>query len=610
MPQDHNSRHLRTSLRILQIVILLVFLLFLGRLIQLTIFEFDTYNPISERNSIRRETVNPSRGLILDRNGVIMVENTPIFSIYVTPSAFRNENIPLLARLLEMEEQTVENALQTARRFSWHRSSRIFAEVEFDVFSRIQENIWRLPGITHQIESKRVYPAGVNAAHAFGYLREITRDEFRSSNIYRLGDKAGRSGIEMRYENFLRGNTGEQFIRVNAFGQGIGSLADGGMDIHPVKGADLITTIDSEVQKLAEQLMRGKTGGLVAIDPNNGEILAIVSSPDFEIDRLSGQLDLEYWRSVSTDSTRPLFNRAISSMQPPGSTFKPVMGLVGLRTGLITPQTTVFCNGGYVRGRLYRCTAIHGNQNLEEAIKNSCNTYFFHMMNRIVAQVGINDWHAMIQRMGMGRLNGVDLPFERAGILPDSTQMDNIFGRGRWGLGDQINLGVGQGAVAATPMQMALITAEIANGGFWVQPHLVRAVQYENGDIEYTNPGRSRIEWIREADLIPIKAGMRRAVSEGSGRFYANPASVPTAGKTGTAQNPHGNDHGWFIAYAPYDNPQIAIAVIIENGGFGSISAAPIASLVIEKYINREIRRPNVLNHVLTFQPRPSTVVR
>ncbi|MCH8496165.1 MAG: penicillin-binding protein 2 [Balneolales bacterium] len=596
-------------MRILQIAIIIVFVLFLGRLFQLTVIEYDTYSPISERNSVRQENVNPSRGLIYDRNGIILVENTPVFSIYVTPIDFSSDNIPLLAELLDFPIETVETALQRARNFSWYRSSRMFAEIEFEVFSRVEENIWRLPGISHQIESKRVYPSGVRASHILGYLREVSREDFRSGT-YRLGDKSGRSGIERTYESFLRGQSGTQLRRVNAYGQGIGPFNEGSLDMAPVKGGNLTTTIDADLQRIAEQLMEGKVGGLVALDPNNGEILAMVSAPDFDISRLSGRLDASYFGEIQTDSLRPMFNRAIASRQPPGSTFKPIMGLIGLRSGIITPETTVFCNGGYWRGRLYRCTANHGNQNLEQAIKNSCNTYFFHMMNRVVNTIGINDWHAMIQRMGLGRVNNIDIPAEQSGILPDSTQMNQIFGRGRWGLGDQINLGVGQGAVAATPMQMALVAAEIANGGYWVQPHLVKSITYEDGRVEPANPGKSKIEWIRDADLIPIRNGMRRAVTEGSGRFYANIQSIPTAGKTGTAQNPHGRDHGWFIAYAPYDNPQIAIAVIIENGGFGSISAAPIASLVIEQYINREIRRQAVFNMMLNFVPRDSNVDR
>ncbi|MCC5926746.1 MAG: penicillin-binding protein 2 [Bacteroidetes bacterium] len=610
MIHPNSSRRLQTSLRIIQIIILAVFLLFLGRLVQLTVFEFDTYNPISERNSIRQETVNPSRGLIFDRNGVLLVENTPVFSIHVTPIDFNADNVPLLAYLMNIPEESVTNALQRARNFSWYRSSRMFSEVEFDVFSRIEENIWRLPGISHQIESKRVYPAGIRAAHVLGYLREVSDADFRSTNIYRLGDKAGRTGIERTYESYLRGETGAQLRRVNAFGQGIGPYSDGMMDRSPVRGANLQTTLDAELQRLAEKLMEGKVGSLVALDPNNGEVLALVSAPDFEISRLSGRVDRTYLSSVISDSTRPMFNRAIATRQPPGSTFKPMMGLVGLHTGLVTPQTTVFCNGGYVRGRLYRCTAIHGNQNLEEAIMNSCNTYFFHMMNRFANTIGLNEWHRYMQTMGLGRLNGIDIPSEQRGILPDSTQMDQIFGRGRWGLGDQINLGVGQGVVSATPLQMAIATAEIANGGYWVQPHVVRAIHHEYGEIEYANPTKTRVEWIQEKDLEPVRVGMRRAVTEGSGRFFANLQSVPTAGKTGTAQNPHGRDHGWFIAYAPYDDPQIAIAVIIENGGFGSVSAAPIASLLIEQYMNGEVRRQNLLRDMLNFVPRESTIQR
>jgi penicillin-binding protein 2 len=610
MSYNNKEKNLRSSLRFLQLLVGLVFLLLAGRLIQLQVLEYDIYSPISERNSVRQETVNPSRGLITDRNGEILVSNEPVYNIYVTPSDFKRENTVLLAQITGIPLEIVERQLQEAIRYSWHRSSRLFAEVEFDMFSRIEENIWRLPGITHQIESKRVYPAGIFASHTLGYLREVTGEEFRQSNIYRLGDKAGRSGLEFSYEGYLRGETGTQFRRVNAYGQGIGPFNDGDFDIVPIKGANITTTLDADLQRLAELLMRGKTGGLVALDPNNGEILAMVSSPDFDISRLSGRLDRNYWAELNNNPDRPLFNRAIGSREPPGSTFKPVMGLIGLQLGLVTPETNIFCGGSYWRGRHYRCTAIHGNQNLAQAIKNSCNTYFFSMMNRLVGQFGINAWHRMIQPMGLGQVNQLDIPFESSGILPDSTQLDNIFGRRRWGLGDQINLGVGQGAMSVSPLQMALVTAEIANGGYWVQPHLVKAIELENGEFEYPTPQRKKIDWIQDRHLQVVREGMRLAVTEGSGRFYANLRSVPTAGKTGTAQNPRGRDHGWFVAYAPYDNPQIAIAVIIENGGFGSVSAAPIASLVIEQYITGAISRPRLVQDMLNFVPRDSNVQR
>lgn len=607
---DKDSRRLRRSLRVIQIIVALLLMIYMGRLFQLQVLEYDTYNPISQRNSVRQEVINPSRGLILDRNGQILVENAPVYSIYVTPSLFDTSKVPLLAKLMQVSDSLVNVRLNEARRYSFLRSSRMFSEVEFDIFSRIEENIWRLPGITHQIESKRVYPAGVRASHTLGYLREITQREFRESNVYRLGDKSGRSGLEQAYEPILRGESGREFRRVNAYGQGIGSYNDGELDVMPRKGDNLHTTLDLELQRLAEKLMVNKAGGLVALDPNNGEILAIVSSPDFDISRLSGRLDRDYWAEINTDTLRPLFNRAISSREPPGSTFKPIMGLVGLRLGLITPETVVHCNGGYFRGRLYRCTARHGNQNLEQAVMNSCNTYFFSLMNRIVLQFGINDWHAMLQRVGFGRVNHIDLPSEGTGILPDSTIMDRFLGRNRWGLGDQINLGVGQGLVSASPLQVAVSTAHIANGGYWVQPHIVRAVEHEDGEVEMTTPSKTRIEWIRDRDLEPIRRGMRRAVLEGSGRFYANPSNVPTAGKTGTAQNPRGRDHGWFVGYAPYDDPKIVVAVIIENGGFGSVSAAPIASLLMEQYLTGEIRRPRLVQDMLNFVPRSSDVAR
>lgn len=350
LSMDKDNRKLKGSLRILQIIVGLILLIYLGRLFQLQVLEYDTYNPISQRNSVRQEVVNPSRGLIYDRNGKILVENAPVYSVYVTPSLFDTTRISLLAEIMEIPDSLVRVGLSQARSYSLHRSSRLFSEVEFDAFTRIEENIWRLPGITHQIESKRVYPSGVKASHTLGYLREITREEFQSSDTYRLGDKAGRSGLELIYEQTLRGKAGIEFRRVNAYGQSIGAFNEGTLDVIPDKGDNIHTTLDLDLQIFAESLMVNKAGGLVALDPNTGEILAMVSAPDYDISKLSGRLDTQYWAEINQDTLRPLFNRAISSREPPGSTFKPIMGLVGLRLGLITPQTTVHCNGGYYQG--------------------------------------------------------------------------------------------------------------------------------------------------------------------------------------------------------------------------------------------------------------------
>ncbi len=594
----------RAAIRVLQGIIIFGFLVMLGRIIQLQIIDYETYSPLSMQNSLRMELVKPSRGLIYDRKGIIMVENQPIYTITITPAKFNPDKVPILAALLKIDEELLFQRIREAQNFSWHRTSRLFTEVSFEVFSAIQENLWQLPGIGHTIESKRHYPTDVNASHIFGYLREANLEELQASDYIRMGDYIGKSGIEHIYENYLRGERGTEYIRVNAYGQALGQYNEGDLNIPPVKGTDLITTLDADIQALAEKLMENKQGGLVAIDPHTGGIIAMVSAPQYDLSKLSGRIDFNYWQELNTDPSRPLFNRAISARQPPGSTFKPFMGIIGLHMGLITPQTQVYNPGFYFRGRRYGDLADPGNYNLVSAIAFSSNTYFFWMMDRIASRGQLNTWSSLIQDFGMGPLNNVDLPFERSGIIPDSTYMNRTFGERRWGIGDLMSLGVGQGMVSVSPLQMAVATASLANGGYRVQPHIVSAVREPNGEMQYTNPVFEKIEWIQPNYLTEINRGMMNALMEGGSRYYGYIPGISIAGKTGTAQNPHGENHGWFIAYAPADNPQIAIAVLMENSGFGSVSATPIASLLIEKYLTGEIKREHIYNHVLNFKAR------
>lgn len=595
----------KASIRVMQFVILIGSIILIGRIFHLQILDYETYSPMSMQNSLRMEVVSPARGLIYDRNGVILVENEPIYSATITPSKFDSEKIPLLAEILDLPEETVRERIAAAQNYSWHRTSRLFAEVSFETFSALQENAWQLPGISHQVESKRYYPTEVKAPHVFGYMREASREEYLADDRIQLGDKVGKSGIERVYEEYMRGELGVDYIRVNAYGQSLGPYDEGSLDVTPRKGADLITTLDADLQALAEKIMVGKNGGLVAIDPQTGGILTLVSSPGYDLEKLSGRLDADYWQSINTDPGRPLFNRAVSNRQPPGSTFKPFMGLIGLHMGLITPEMQIYNPGAYYRGRAYGDLADPGNYDLELALARSSNTYFFWMMDRIATRGMLNTWSELVKDFGIGPLNHIDLPSERSGIVPDSTYMNTNFGERRWGIGDLMSLGVGQGMVSASPLQMAVAVSSLANGGYKVQPHLVQAIKNSDGTLEYTRPVMEKIEWIRPEYLEPVKKGMKRVVTEGSGRYYTNLSSlgIEVAGKTGTAQNPHGANHGWFIAYAPADNPQIAIAVLTENSGYGSISAAPVAGLLIEQYLTGEITRQHVLDYVLAFQP-------
>lgn len=599
------TKNIETAIRILQGIILLGILVMMGRIFQLQILDNEEYEPLSRQNSLRMDVVNPARGLIFDRNGNIIVENQPIYSVTVTPANFKSERLPILADILRMDPDSVSEKIAEAQEYSWHRTSRLVTEVPFEIFSAIEENLWRLPGIGHQIESKRNYPVDFSASHALGYLREASESDFSENPSLRMGDRIGKSGIERVYDDYLRGEKGTHYYRVNAYGQTVGIFEDGNLNNAPEKGADLVTSLDSELQALAEKLMQRMTGGLVAMDPRTGEILSIVSSPNYDLDRLSGKIDDEYWQSVNQDSLRPLFNRAISSRQPPGSTFKPFMGLYGLHTGLITPEMEILSTGSYRRGRLYGDTADPGVYNLKKALAKSSNYYFFWMMDQIATNGGLDDWADKMRDFGMGPKNSVDLPFERQGIMPDTDYMNQRFGDQYWGIGDLISLGIGQGMISVSPLQMAVATSSIANGGYRVQPHLVKQIRYSDGSVRYTQPYKEPIEWIKPSYISAVHEGMLDVVTEGSGRYYGQIPGIRTAGKTGTSQNPHGRDHGWFIAYAPAEKPEIAVAVLTENTGYGSISATPVASLLIEQYLTGEINRDHVMDVVLNFTPRP-----
>lgn len=598
---NNSSNRLRTSILALQMIMGILCLVVLGRVFYLQIIQYEVYDELGDKNSIRQEYVDPARGLIYDRNGKLLVDNQPIYSVTITPVNFEDNNIPLLANLLGESDSLITELVNDARRYSSFRTSKLISDIDFKSFSLIQENLWQLPGIGHQIDSKRNYPAEMTGSHIFGYLREADESDYKNNESIRLGDKIGKSGLELIYEDDLRGDLGINYLKVNALGQSLGKFNDEKNAKAPVQGDNIITTIDAELQAFAEKLMVGKSGGIVAMNPRNGEILALVSSPEYEVRKLAGRIDKEYWQFINSDSTRPLYNRAISSRQPPGSTFKPLMGIIGLHLGIVTPKTEIYNSGYYIRGRPYKDLADPGLYNLESAIAHSSNTYFLSVMDKIATSGQLNTWSKLAKDFGLGVPNEVDLPSANRGILPDSSYLDRRFGKKKWGLGDVLNFGIGQGLVSASPLQIAQMTSSIVNGGYKIKPHLVKAVEKSDGSITENVYSTEKIDWVKEEYLTAVKNGMRRNVLEGSGRYYADFSGYDVSGKTGTAQNPFGFSHGWYTSFAPSQNPEIVVTVFLENAGFASISAVPVASLILEKYLKGEVERNWLVNYVLNF---------
>lgn len=573
--------------RIFMVVATLVIGLLVLRLAKLQILDAGVYSGESRSNAVRELRVTPARGTVLDRERRLIVDNEDTYTVLITPRYFESERSGLLASLLSVPDSVVARKLEEATSWNAFRPTPAFRSVSIDVIGRLLENRRRLPGVTYEAAQKRRYVAPFNAAHVLGYVREITRSELnrRPGEGYRAGDLIGKSGVESAYEEPLRGTMGSAFRLVNVHGQEVESFRGGTEDLAPVEGQDVILTIDYDLQAMAESLFVGKRGAAVAIDPNTGEILALVSKPDYDPDMMSRPLTPEAWEYLMTSPEKPQFNRATQSLLPPGSTIKPLVALMALQEGAITPRSTVTCNGGHPigRGRFFRCMHVHGTVAVEEAIEQSCNTFFFEMMTR----VDVEAFARYARAMGFGHRAPLDVGEEDTGLIPDSAYFNRMNPRG-WTVGTPMNLGVGQGDIGVTPLQLARYIGALGNGGRLYAAHLVKSLQNPDGSVEVPDLPEPTTLPFDGAFVDLVRGALRRVMEDGTGRWIQIPG-IPSAGKTGTAQNPRGEDDSVFIMFAPFDNPQIALGVMVENAGFGSTAAGPIASLLAERYLTGSI---------------------
>ncbi|MEM1042341.1 MAG: penicillin-binding protein 2 [Bacteroidota bacterium] len=579
------------------------------RLVQMQLLDRGQYSDEALANSVDQKVVGPARGLIYDRNGILLVDNEPIYSLTLAPRYFEREKLGLLARLAGVPDSLAEAKYDEIRDYSSFKSSLFLKDIPFQAFARVKEESWRLPGVGFEIAQKRGYHTEARASHALGYVREITDSQLeqRRQEGYRLGDIVGQTGIEESYETVLRGRPGREFVLVNVHGMEVMPFEEGTEDIDPQSGYELHLTLDAKVQALAESLMVNMRGGVVALDAQDGGIIAMASAPDYDPTKFAGRLSQDFVDYIYRNEAKPLFNRATQSSQPPGSTWKPFMAAVALEEGMITEDTDLYCGGGYVLGgRLFKCHGgSHGNISVKRSIQVSCNTFYFRLMNDRIGgkRLDLTTWSNWARRFGFGTLAPLDFPDQRPGLIPDSSYFDRIFPHG-WGPGVTINLGIGQGNMGTTPLQLARQTAAIANGGRLVTPHLVgHQLDTETGErVEPRHSARSIP--ISDENLDIVRRGMELVVEAGTAR-RAQIEGIAVAGKTGTSQNPHGEDHSVFIAYAPADDPQIAVAAIIENAGYGSTAAAPIASLLIEQYLTGEIGRPGLVEFTRAQRSEP-----
>jgi len=563
----------------------------------------DSYKKSAERNVLRYIYEYPARGLIYDRNGEMMVYNVATYDLMVIPHYVKKFDTLAFCELAGIDKELYNSKLEKAKTYSRYIPSIIIPHLSPSSYIAIQEQLYRFPGHFIQTRSVRQYPKPI-AAHTLGYIGEASPAVIEEDNYYRPGDYTGISGVEKSYEAELRGVKGLRIIMVDVHNREKGSYEQGRMDRKPMPGNDLYLSIDAGLQEYGEKLMTNKRGGIVAIEPSTGEILASVSSPDYDPNLLVGsQRGNNYMDLLNDNENNPLFNRAIMTRYPPGSTFKIVSGIAALEEGIITENTSYGCGGGYNMGS--HTIACHGHPSplrLREAVAYSCNTYFCYVFKHFVdnskfasSQEGYERWRAYINSLGFGVNVGTDYPNELPGLIPSAEYYNQRLNRTNWRANSIMSVSIGQGEIGATPLQLANFTAIIANRGWYIPPHIVRAIgSPENKNNRYKN----KVETMVSPETCEVFAqGMRMVVTIGTARNAAI-EGIEVCGKTGTAQDPPRKNHSVFIGFAPMHNPKIAIAVLVENSGYGGTWAAPIASLMMEKYLLGEVSRQEVENRI------------
>ena len=574
--------------RVLTIIVVVAFGFLLLRLYQLQLLYHTEFGKKSDENSVRTIIKEPVRGYIFDRKGRLMVDVGPAYSITVTPASFDTGMLSFLSSLLQVESSVIQERLNRGRIYSRFSPVRVKRDVDFKTLAAVEENLYQLPGVTYEIESKRIYPFNVRAPHLLGYCKEITDAQLtKVGAAYQQGDIIGSSGLEASYETFLRGEKGFEYISVNSKGQLLGALDGGQRDIPSKDGFDLNLSVDFGLQMLAESLMTNYRGALVAIDPNDGGVLAMVSKPDFDPSVFSGVTSVEVWNQLNNDPDKVLFNRATMTRYPPGSTFKMLIASAALQEGIIDEHYRITCGGAFRFGnKVFKDMHVHGSVNVVEAIQRSCDVFFY----QLVLKIGLDKLSEYGKKFGFGQLTSFDIGEETAGLIPSAEYYNRVYGKGKWTQGYIVSLGIGQGEVGVSPLQMARYAALLANGGTLLQPHAVNSIHNKRTNSIDVIDHKESSAGIDSSVMRLIREGMRRVVQEpgGTGGMARIPGII-SGGKTGTAQNPHGADHAWYIGFAPFDHPTIAIAVLLENAGMGGVKAAPIAGKVMQKYIYGEL---------------------
>jgi len=594
---------------LLSSIIVIIGLTFIGRLSYLQIFNF---SPDGHKGdpAIKEIYDYPERGYIYDRNGKLLVGNDPAYDVMVIPREVKPLDTLDFCKLLDIEKDKFVKQLRKARIYSPRLPSVLVPQLSKQDYASLQEKMRRFPGFYIQKRSLRYYDTNASA-NVLGYISEVNERDLAKNPNYVQGELTGRTGVEKVYEDTLRGRKGVQYIQKDRFNRDIGKYKDGALDVEPIQGKEIHITIDKDLQEYGEKLMVGKRGGVVAIEPSSGEILTMISGPTYDPSLLVGRKRSKNYTELYNDSiSKPTFDRSILAESSPGSPFKTLMALVALQEGVIQPSTSFRCYNGFYVGRTLRgCHCGGGSRNMNVGIYKSCNAYFANTFRKIYEKFPTTDegqdvWSKHIKSFGLGDYLGSDLHTGRKGRIPTKEYYDKWYGDNRWSSSYIISNSIGQGEVSVTPIQLANMTAAIANRGHFYTPHIIKKVAGKDISIpEFTKPKHTTID---KRHFEPVVQGMADVYTKGTAKWVQIP-DIDIAGKTGTVENftiidsvkTQLTDHSVFVAFAPVDKPKIAIAVYIENGYYGARYAGHIASLLIEKYIKREITRTDLEKRML-----------
>ncbi len=597
MGNNNNKYNLENRRFVFAGAVIVVVIIFIVRLFYLQILDSD-YKAWADSNAFYKKTLYPSRGMIYDRNGKLLVFNQPSYEVMVIMREVKGLDTLDFCNTLGIAQELFEKRMADIKNrklnpgYSSYVPQLFMNHLSAEDYGLLSEKLYKYPGFYIQNRTIREYEYPV-AAHVLGNIGEVNRKDIENDKYYVQGDYSGRSGLERSYETYLRGEKGVELLLRDAHGRIKGKYEDGAHDVEPVSGKSLTLGIDIDLQAYGEMLMQNKRGAIVMIEPATGEVLCMVSAPFFDPKLLVGRQRGNNYAMLEKNQNKPLLDRTIMAQYPPGSTFKPTQGLIFLHEGILTPQTVYTCHMGYPYGG--GKPACHGHYSplgLQAALATSCNAYFCWGLRDMLdvkrsqptVQEAYDVWRDHLLSMGYGQTLGIDLPNEKRGYIPDSKFYDTVY-RERWNSSTIRSIAIGQGEILSTPLQICNLSATIANRGYFYTPHVVKDIREVGLDARYRE---ERYTTIGQEYYDVVADGMRDAVLGGTCRRAAI-QGIQVCGKTGTAENPGGKDHSIFMGFAPYENPEVAICVFVENAGFGATYAVPIGKLMMEKYLKREI---------------------